>query len=81
MFYILKDVMGNVKATSIAKYGIIEMIKLGIPSHVIKEFTGYSQDVYQYCQEKNEQEGLLRSIEKSKLLDSALRKSELYDKM
>lgn len=82
MFAILKEVTGNVKATSIAKYGIIQMIKLGVPAHVIKEFTGYSNDVYQYCQEKvDEQNGILMTDEKSKLLDSALRKNILYDKM
>lgn len=82
MFAVLKEVTGNVKATSIAKYGIIQMIKLGVPSHIIKEFTGYSNDVYQYCQEKvDEQNGILMTNEKSKLLDSALRKNNLYDKM
>lgn len=82
MFYILKDVTGNVKATSIAKYAMIQMIKLGVPSHVIKEFTGYKDDVYQHCQEKfDEEDGILMSKEKSKLLDSALRKNILYDKM
>lgn len=82
MFAVLKEVTGNVKATSIAKYGIIQMIELGVPAHVIKEFTGYSNDVYQYCQEKvDEQNGILMTDEKSKLLDSALRKNILYDKM
>ena len=81
MFWILKEVTGNVKATSIAKYAIIQMIKLGIPSHMIKEFTGYSNDVYQFCQERHDQDGILMTIEKSKLLDSALRRSDLYDKM
>lgn len=80
MFWILKEVTGNVKATSIAKYGIIQMIKLGLPSHIIKEFTGYSNDVYHYCQEKfDENDGILMTNEKSKLLDSALRKNNLYD--
>lgn len=82
MFFILKEVTGNVKATSIAKYGIIQMIKLGVPSHIIKEFTGYSDDVYEFCQEKvDEEDGILMSSEKSKLLDSSLRKNKLYDKM
>ena len=81
MFYILKEVTGTVKATSIAKYGIIQMIKLGLPAHVIKEFTGFSDEVYRFCQEKNEQDGILMSIEKSKLLDSTLRRNDLYDKM
>lgn len=81
MFYILKRITGNVQAKSIAKYAIIQMIKLGVPSHTIKEFTGYSNDVYQFCLESNEQDSLLMAFEKSKLLDSALRRSNLYDKM
>lgn len=52
MFYILKAVTGNVQVKCIAKYAIIQMKKLGIPPHTIKEFTGYSDDVYQFCQEK-----------------------------
>lgn len=81
MFYILKGVTGNVQAKCIAKYAIIQMIKLGVPSHMIKEFTGYSDDVYQFCQEKNEQDSILMTLEKSRLLDSALRRSDLYDRM
>lgn len=81
MFYILKEVTGNVQAKCIAKYAIMQMIKLGIPAHTIKEFTGYSNDVYQFCLENNEQDGILMAFEKSKLLDSALRRSNLYDKM
>ena len=53
-----------------------------MPSHIIKEFTGYSDDVYEFCQEKvDEEDGILMSSEKSKLLDSSLRKNKLYDKM
>lgn len=81
MFYILKGVTGNVQAKCIARYAIIQMIKLGVPSHMIKEFTGYSDDVYQFCQEKNEQDSILMTLEKSRLLDSALRRSDLYDRM
>lgn len=81
MFYILKGITGNVQAKCIAKYAIIQMIKLGVPSHTIKEFTGYSNDVYQFCLESNEQDNILMIFEKSKILDSALRRSNLYDKM
>lgn len=82
MFFILKEVTGNVKATSIAKYAIMQMIKLGVPSHIIKEFTGYADDVYGFCQEKvDEEDGILITSEKSKLLDSALRKNKIHDKM
>lgn len=44
MFYILKGIIGNVQAKCIAKYAIIQMIKLGVPSHTIKEFTGYANN-------------------------------------
>ncbi|MCI8337664.1 MAG: hypothetical protein HFH62_03120 [Lachnospiraceae bacterium] len=81
MFYILKGVTGNTQGKSIAKYAIIQMIKLGVPSHMIKEFTGYSDDVYRLCQEKYEQDGILMALEKSKLMDSALRRSDLFDRI
>lgn len=81
MFYILKGVTGNTQGKSIAKYAIIQMIKLGVPSHMIKEFTGYSDDVYRFCQEKYEQDDILMALEKSKLMDSALRRSDLFDRI
>ncbi len=46
-----------------------------------KEFTGYSDDVYRLCQEKYEQDGILMALEKSKLMDSALRRSDLFDRI
>lgn len=82
MFFILKDVLGSNQATAVAKYSIIQMIKQGIPAHIIRDFTGYQKDVYNHCQEiVDEENGILMISEKSKLLDSALRKNVLYDEM
>ena len=82
MFNILKEVVGHNKGMAVAKYGIIQMIRSGIPSHVIKEFTGYANDVYNHCLELvDEQDGIMMMHEKSKLLDATFRKSKLYDVM
>ena len=82
MFFVLKEVTGNTKATAIAKYSIMQMIRLGLPSHVIKEFTGYANDVYNYCSERvDEEDGIMMMNEKCKLLDSSFRKVKFYDIM
>lgn len=82
MFFILKDVMGTNQATAIAKFSIIQMIKQEIPAHIIKEFTGYADDVYNHCQALvDEEKGILMISEKSKLIDSALRQNNLFDEM
>lgn len=82
MFNILKEVVGHNKGMAVAKYGIIQMIRSGIPSHVIKEFTGYANDVYNHCLELvDEQDGIMMMHEKSKLLDATFRKSKFYDVM
>lgn len=82
LFCVLKEIRGNAKAQAIAKYSIMKMIRLGLPAHVIMEFTGYSNDVFTHCQEVvDEEDGILMMSEKSKLLDSALRRTEIYDVM
>lgn len=80
MFAILNNVMGNNQARSVAKYAIIQMIRNGIPAHVIMDFSGYKGDVFQHCQEKvDEEKGILMIREKCKVLDSGIRKSDLFD--
>lgn len=82
MFNILKEVVGHNKGMAVAKYGIMQMIRSGVPSHVIKEFTGYANDVYNHCLELvDEQDGIMMMREKSKLLDATFRKTSLYDMM
>lgn len=41
MFCILKDITGCNKAMAVAKYSILQMIKKGVPSQLIMDFTGY----------------------------------------
>lgn len=82
MFNILKEIVGHNKGMAIAKYAIMQMIRAGVPSHVIKEFTGYANDVYTHCLELvDEQDGIIMMHEKAKLLDAVFRKSEFYDIM
>lgn len=49
---ILFDTVQHCEIASIAKYSIIEMIRQGISSYCITEFTGYSIDVYNHCYEE-----------------------------
>ena len=82
MFNILKEVAGHNKGMAVAKYGIMQMMRSGVPSHVIKEFTGYANDVYNHCLELvDEQDGIMIMREKSKLLDATFRKSKFFDIM
>lgn len=82
MFNILKEVVGHNKGMAVAKYSIMQMIRSGVPSHVIKEFTGYANDVYNHCLELvDEQDGIMMMREKSKLLDATFRKTNFYDIM
>lgn len=82
MFIVLKKVMGNMQARSLAKYAIIQLLREGIPAYIISDFTNYKEDVLDYCQEQVDAErGLSLLSEKSRMLDSALRKSDLFDDM
>ncbi len=82
MYIVLKKVMGNMQAGGVAKYAIIQMLREGIPVYIISDFTNYKEDVIDYCQEQVDVErGLSLLSEKSRLLDSALRKNNLFDDM
>lgn len=80
MFFVLKGVTGNVKAMSVSKYAIIQMLKSQIPVNLVMDFTGYGKDVCKHCQEIVEEEnGIFQLNEKAKRLDSGLRRSKSYD--
>ena len=80
MFFILKDMIGSNCATALAKYAIIQMIKQGMPAHIIKDFTGYKDDIYNHCQEiVNEETGSGLKEEKCKIIDSKIRMVDLSD--
>ncbi len=82
MYIVLKKVMGNMQAGGVAKYAIIQLLREGIPAYIISDFTNYKEDVLDYCQEQVDAErGLSLLSEKSRLLDSALRKNNLFDDM
>lgn len=46
LFYILPEIIGTKKAATVAKYRILQMIERNILSDIIKQFTGYSDEVY-----------------------------------
>ncbi len=82
MYIVLKKVMGNMQAGGVAKYAIIQLLRENIPAYIIGDFTNYKEDVLDYCQEQVDAErGLSLLSEKSRILDSALRKNELFDVM
>lgn len=82
MYIVLKKVMGNMQAGGVAKYAIIQLLREGIPAYIISDFTNYKEDVLDYCQEQVDAErGLSLLSEKSRVLDSALRKNNLFDDM
>lgn len=82
MYIVLKKVMGNMQAGGVAKYAIMQLLREGIPAYIISDFTGYKEEVLDYCQELVDAErGLSLLSEKSRILDSALRKSNLFDGM
>ena len=82
MYIVLKKVMGNMQAGGVAKYAIIQLLRENIPAYIISDFTNYKEDVLDYCQEQVDAErGLSLLSEKSRILDSALRKNDLFDVM
>ena len=82
MFILLKKITGNMQAGAVAKYAIIQLLGEGVPAYIISNFTDYKGEVLDYCQERiDEDRGLFSLNEKSRILDSALRKSELFDDM
>lgn len=82
MFIVLKRVTGNMQAGGVAKYAIIQLLREGIPAYIISDFTSYKEDVLDYCQEQVDAGRRLSLLsEKSRALDSALRRSDMFDDM
>lgn len=82
MYIVLKKVMGNMQAGGVAKYAIIQLLRDGIPAYIVSDFTSYKEDVLDYCQEQVDAErGLSLLSEKSRILDSVLRKSDFFNDM
>ena len=82
MFIVLKKVMGNMQAGGVAKYAIIQLLRDGIPAYIVSDFTSYKEDVLDYCQKQVDAErGLSLLSEKSRILDSVLRKCDFFNDM
>lgn len=80
MFEIVKDICGKKSAVAVAKFAIIEMIKKGISPNHIMSLTGFSEDVYGYCQEFVDQiEEYHETRNVNRYLNSKLRDIELFD--
>lgn len=77
MFKVANKVMKNCSAESIAKFTIIQMIKEGINPSIILSITKFGIDTYLHCQDLvNSEKG---ALEKSRYLDSKLRKMKIFD--
>lgn len=58
------------------------MIINGIPVHIIREFSGYRMEVINHCQDLiDEERGGILIKDKCRILDSAIRMSDLFDDM
>ena len=80
MYSILRSITQNTKATSVAKYAIVQMLKNGLPSNLVMDFTGYSKSVCGHCQELiDEENGILNMSEKNRRLDTVIRQSRAFD--
>ncbi|GAA0358778.1 hypothetical protein [Bacillus horti] len=60
----------------VSKYAIIELMKVGISSQIIKEFTGNKDTIIRYCSDKVDEEML--DI-KNRLIDSKIRSLDFID--
>lgn len=73
----LKSYIGRNDVIGLGKYVIIKMIEKGINQSVIQGFTGYKENIYNYCQNSiNKQKS---KYDKSRYLDSKLRSIETFD--
>lgn len=51
MFCCVNDILNNHVVESVAKYTIVELIRLDTNIHILKEFTGFGFDTIQHCLE------------------------------
>lgn len=79
LFRTLKSAIGTQKAVAVAKYSILQMIDQGLQGELIKQFTGFSDEVYGACLEQIEENrgngGLRRD---NRILDSKLRTTPCF---
>ncbi|PIH60057.1 hypothetical protein CS562_09055 [Paenibacillus sp. LK1] len=82
MFEVLEPVIGSKEAESVAKYVIMQQIKVGIPLGSIKKLTGFSYETILHCAELVEEEcDINDQHEINRQLDSKLRAMALFDKL
>ncbi len=82
MFETLKPIIGSKKAECVAKFTIMNMIRKGINSSIIQEFTSFGIDTYLHCQELvNEEKAKEDQKSKSRYLDSKIRSMDIFDKL
>lgn len=80
MFDSLKPIIGNKKAECVAKYTIMNMIRKGINSSIIQEFTSFGNDTFLHCQELvNEEKANEDQKSKNRYLDAKIRSIDNFD--
>lgn len=78
-FHILTKIKGNITADGVAKYAIIQMIKEGIDTSLVKQVTGYRDTTIEHCLENFREISGENAI--NRLLNSKLRNLYAFDKM
>lgn len=82
MFEVLVSVVGDRKAECVSKYTIMNMIRKGINSTIIQEFTSFGSDTFLHCQELvNEEKSKEDLRSKSRYIDSKIRSLESFDEL
>lgn len=81
MFAVLKSISGNMKAESVAKFTIMNMIKKGINSSIIQKLTTFGNDTYLHCQELINEEKKYDLKSKNRYLDSKIRGLDFFDEL
>lgn len=78
-FHILTKIEGNLTADGVAKYAIIQMLKEGIDTSVVKQVTGYGDTTIAHCLESFRE--ISGENARNRLLNSKLRNLYAFDKM
>lgn len=78
-FYILTKMEGNLTADGVAKFAIIQMLKEGIDTSVVKLLTGYGDTTIEHCLESFRE--ISGENARNRLLNSKLRNLYAFDKM
>lgn len=82
IFIVMSQALGMQKAECIAKFTIIQFIKVGLKPSYILSLTGYSYETFLHCYEVFEESSEeISMITKTKEIDSKIRITEFFDEL